>query len=99
MPDGVSVSQSVSTWQARPTCGRWRRSLYRSNCEQVRSFYARGRATGARKNPGELELPRGRFVVATTGNALTGFPVSWPLSLPPQHQRCRDDSEHHTNRF
>jgi hypothetical protein len=99
MPDGVSVSQSVSTWQARPTRGRWRRSLYRSNAEQVRHFYARGRATGARKNPGELELPRGRFVVATTGNALTGFPVSWPLSAPPPSRMKDDDSEHHTNRF
>lgn len=99
MPDGVSVSQSVSTWQARPTGGRWRRSLYRSNSGHGQSFYARGRATGARKNPGELKLPRGRFVGATTGSALAGVPVSWLLSRPQQPRRYRHDFQHHTNRF
>jgi hypothetical protein len=51
MPDGVRVSQSVPTWQARPTHGRRRRYGHRSPTY--------GRSVGARKNPARVDALAG----------------------------------------
>ena len=99
MPDGVSISPNVETLQARSNTEPRRGSRYRSNPARVQSFYARGRATGARKNPAGVRAPTGSIFVATTGIPLRGVPVSW-LSLSSRHPRTGShDATDHTNRF
>jgi hypothetical protein len=65
MPDGVSLSQYVTTTQARPKHGLRRGSSYRRTRGESREEYARGYPTSAEKTPRELATPAGSCSVSS----------------------------------
>jgi hypothetical protein len=87
MPDGLRLPQRADAWQARPINGRWLRSATRSNVA-IGTISPPVDAPRAHEKPrASCKLTRGRFVVATAGDALTGFPVrGFLFSQPPEEQ-------------